>query len=211
MILHSLRCIFIHIPKCGGSSIEDVLWPGPRTTEELWGGLVDAYHNPYQTGALQHLTAALVREVVGEAIFSRYYRFAVVRNPWDRTVSQFAYLRRRRDLRAFLGIGDHAEFKTYLHAIRARPHVQWEPQFRFLYDADDRLLVDDVLRFEELDAAMARVFERLGVSGPLPHRNSSERQSLDAYYDAEARELAGEWYAQDAQRFGYTFPQVQKT
>ncbi|HTU69044.1 MAG TPA: sulfotransferase family 2 domain-containing protein [Candidatus Baltobacteraceae bacterium] len=209
MISHSLRCVFIHIPKCGGTSIEDVLWPGPRTTNELWGGFVDAYCNPYQTGGLQHLTAALVRKVIGEETFERYYRFAVVRNPWDRAVSQFVFLRRRPDLQAFLGIDGDATFKAYLRAIRARAHVQWEPQYRFLYDTNDRILVDDVLRFEQLDASIAQVFDRLGVLGPLPHRNAGERESLQAYYDDEARELVAEWYAQDVHRFGYTFPQVQ--
>lgn len=209
MISHALRCIFIHIPKCGGSSIEDVLWPGIRTERELWGGFVDAYHNRYQTGGLQHLTAALVRDVVGSSVFSQYYRFAVIRNPWDRAVSQFVFLRRRPDLRAFLGIDERASFKTYLHAIRERTHVQWEPQYRFLYDAGDRLLVDDVLRFEQLGAAMAPVLGRLGVTEALPHRNASEREPLETYYDAEARELVGDFYAQDVERFGYAFAQIQ--
>src|SRR5207248_1758913 len=43
-------CIFVHIPKCGGSSIEAVLWPGSRTVAELWMGFVDEFHNRHQTG-----------------------------------------------------------------------------------------------------------------------------------------------------------------
>lgn len=207
MISDALRCIFIHIPKCAGTSIEDALWPHPRTTAELWGGFIDEFRNPYQTGGLQHLTAATVRDVVGPERFEAYYRFAVVRNPWDRAVSQYVFMRRRPDLCRFSGLAPDAPFTSYLHAIAAAPpHVQWEAQYRFIYDDAGRLLVHDVLRFERLAEEMTRVFERLGVHASLERRNVGERLPLQHYYDAEARELVARRYATDIERFGYTFP-----
>ena len=64
MISDALRCIFVHIPKTGGSSIEDVLWPEERSPEDLWMGFVDDYHNKYQTGGLQHLLARQIRHLI---------------------------------------------------------------------------------------------------------------------------------------------------
>jgi Sulfotransferase family len=209
VISHLHRCIFIHIPKCAGTSIEDVLWPHERTEEELWGGFVDDYHNAYQTGGLQHLTAMLVRRIVGEDVFSSYYRFAVVRNPWDRAVSQFAFMQRRADLRTYARIEAATSFKDYLKAIRRRTHIQWAPQYTFLHDDDGTLLVDEVLRFEGLEEEIRAVFNRLGVSSALPHRNAGERAPAADYYDDETRELVAEMYARDVEAFGYAFPEDQ--
>ena len=94
MISYEKRCIFIHIPKCGGTSIENIIWPDTeqRTERNLWMGFVSKYHNKYQTGGLQHLLARQVLEEVGKDVFDSFYKFVIVRNPWDRIVSQFAYM-----------------------------------------------------------------------------------------------------------------------
>ena len=130
MISHGHRCIFVHIPKTGGTSIEDVIWPDTRMEEHLWMGFVSKYRNKYQTGGLQHLLARQIRQEVGADIFDDYFKFAVVRNPWDRAVSQYSYTKIRTDLHDLIGMTEDTSFSEYLNRIaESNEHVQWQPQF----------------------------------------------------------------------------------
>lgn len=207
MISDERRCVFVHIPRCAGTSIEDVIWPGTRHEEDdLWMGFVDELHNKYQTGGLQHLRASQIREEVGDARFSSYFKFSVVRNPFDRLVSQFSHMRSRPELRSFIGMSESSSFAEYLSLIRRRRHVQWEAQSVFLYDDNGELLVDFVGRFENLAEDMAHVFHKIGLDGvELPHVNDSDRQPYREYYTDELRRLVEGMYDRDIVRFGYEF------
>jgi hypothetical protein len=206
MISHELRCIFVHIPKTGGTSMEDVIWPRPRTEEDLWMGFVSARGNKYQTGGLQHLLARQIRQEVGHEIFRDYFKFAVVRNPWDRAVSQFCYTRLRTDLHALIGMTAETSFSDYLALIERREHVQWLPQFDFLHDADGSILVDFVGRFERLEQDAGSIFSRLCLEAKtLPHTNASDRRPYREYFDASSKRRIERLYGQDIEAFGYEF------
>ena len=210
MISHDKKCIFIHIPKCGGTSIEDVIWPKDqgRTERDLWMGFVTRFENKYQTGGLQHLLGWQVREEVGHDVFGSYYKFAFVRNPWDRIVSQFAYMQQRPDLMDYLGMTAETEFKSYLELIRHKEHVQWMPQVRFLLDHDGSVLVDRIGRLEAFSQDCAQIFAALGLTQDrLPgHANRSKRQPFQAYYpDDEAIEAVADIFSEDIGFLGYKF------
>jgi len=206
VISHAHRCIFIHVPRTAGSSVESVLWPGERTEADLWMGFTTRYGNPYQTGGLQHLTARLVRDLVGAQTFDDYFTFAVVRDPWDKAVSQYAFMARRPDLRELLGMAEGDDFRTYLRLIRDATHVQWEPQVSFVCDQGGRVMVDRLVRFERFETEFAAVLQRLGVDAPVPHIHGTERKPLRDYYDDETRALVADLYRDDVATFGYAFP-----
>ena len=104
MIHHTHRCIFVHIPKTAGSSIENAIWGDDwtqRTKSQLWMGAVRPGYNKYQSGGLQHLLATQIKQEVGSAVFDDYYKFSFTRNPWDKVVSQFLHLKTRRDIQQY--------------------------------------------------------------------------------------------------------------
>lgn len=206
MISHLHRCIFVHIPKTGGTSIEDVIWPGPRTTADLWMGFVDRYRNKYQSGGLQHLLATQIRSEIGIEIFSSYYKFTMVRNPWDKAVSQFSSMDQREDLRDFIGMKKGDSFKRYAGLITKKMHVQWEPQVNFLRDSNGELLVDYVGRYETFSESVFHVLDTIGISArAIPHRKKGRRGPYQHYYDDESREMITAIYAADIEAFGYRF------
>ena len=205
MISHQHKCIFIHIPKCGGTSIENLIWPEPRSEADLWMGFKDKYHNAYQTGGLQHLFAIHVRDIVGKETFDDYFKFTIVRNPWEKAVSQYFYMRQRPDLRAFIGMNENDSFKKYLELIQTKQHVQWEPQYKFIYDENGELMVDYVGRLETIDEDVQYIFNRLGVQGKIAHANATRHQHYSAYYDEETKKIVDDLYGDDVRLLGYSF------
>jgi hypothetical protein len=206
MISHKRRCIFVHVPKTGGTSIENVIWPNARTEEDLWMGFVSKYGNKYQTGGLQHLLASQIRQEVGREVFGDYFKFAVVRNPWDRAVSQYSYTRIRTDLHELIGMTEETSFSEYLTLIEGHEHVQWQTQFDFLHDSDGVILVDFVARFERLEQDARTIFSRLNIDDrTLPHSNASNRRPYHEYFDASSKRRVERLYGQDIEAFGYEF------
>lgn len=187
------RAIFIHIPKTAGSSISNVLLGGPR-------GNPHAAYSEY--------------ERINPRKFREYFKFAFVRNPWDRLVSSYFYLRdtdprtqtwslHEREVARF---PDFASFvRGWLSEANIRPTVHLRPQHTFICDADLRLRVDFVGRVETITEDFRAVCERLGVAAELQRTNQSNHRPYAEYYTAELRERVAAVYADDIAIFGYQF------
>ena len=172
MICRDRRIIFVHIPKTGGSSIEDMIWPLPRKEEDLWAGAIHG-RNKYQTGGLQHLNIRQIREEVGSEIFESCYKFALVRDPVDRLVSQFNYLNKRKDLLRLLGLGTFRTFSKYLSRIQEVEHVQWTPQVDFLED-DSGTIIPELFPLETLSSQFETLARKTGLRADAPlHSNAT--------------------------------------
>lgn len=218
MISDKLKTIFVHIPKTGGASIESIIWPpiSERTEEQLWNGMIDKFHNKYQTGGLQHLHAEQIKKEIGEQRFNEYYKFSIVRNPWERTISQFFYLKKRTDLLDFIGLKKSVSLKEYLKRIQQKLHVQWEPQYKFLLNSNGDLLVDFIGRFEHLERdteCALRAIDNINFTSlyregfQMPHLNKGNHKHYSEYYDDESKEIVADIYAEDIKEFHYCFEQ----
>lgn len=206
MISDRHRCIFVHVPRTGGSSLENVIWPKPRAESDLWMGFVSPMKNKYQTGGLQHLYARNIVKEVGRERFDTYFKFSIVRNPFDRLVSQYHYMSNREDLRKYIGMEEMDSFSRYLSLIVNYEHVQWTPQVEFLLDEGGRLAVDRLLRYETYEADVRDILARLNIPiGKLPHANSTVRSAYPGYYSKADREIAERLFTRDLSYFNYNF------
>lgn len=205
MVSHKYKAIFIHVPKTGGSSIEQIIWPVERGRAEsdLWMGFKDRFRNKYQTGGLQHLLATQVRQELGQTIFDSYFKFCIVRDPWSKAVSQFNYMKTRPDLMGFIGMLEGDCFKRYLSLIQKREHVQWLPQYRFVFDDNGENLVDYIGRFESLECEARHALAVLNIPFVgFPHLNKGAQISVFER-DSEARDIVAHIYRQDYTCFSY--------
>jgi hypothetical protein len=169
-------------------------------------GFVDNYNNKYQSGGLQHLCARHIRSEVGELVFSDYFKFTIVRNPWDKAVSQFVYMSKREDLRYLIGMRQGDSFKRYLELISKKKHIQWEPQVSFVRSQDGDCMVDFVGRFETFSESVLQIMARLGICvTQIPHEVKSLRIAYQDYFDSESKELVADLYAEDVKAFEYSY------
>ncbi|HEX6901226.1 MAG TPA: sulfotransferase family 2 domain-containing protein [Thermoanaerobaculia bacterium] len=180
MISHEYRSIFVHQRKCAGSSIMRTFNVAFGTLE--WDFMKEGVLSP------EHATAP-----------AGYFRFAVVRNPWDRFVSGWKYCAstRERTLKEVL-----ADLPRQGHDYR---HVT-RPQHAILFDDPGELIVDFLIRFEQLQEGFDAVCDRIGKPRcPLSHRNRGSRGHYRDYFDAESRRMFLRHFARDVEIFGYEY------
>ena len=87
-ISHKHRCIFVHIPKTGGTSVEQALGIGKIDHDAMRSHDIEIFDKI--SYAPQHFTASMLKEheKIKEHWFD-YYRFSIVRNPYERVLSEF--------------------------------------------------------------------------------------------------------------------------
>ncbi len=217
MICKEYKCIFVHIPKTAGQSVEyfflrllGLSWQ--QRTPLLLRFNADPRLGPER---LAHLTAEEYVRCghIDQIQFASFFKFSFVRNPWARLVSEYRYRNyvNRISFKDFLtkGLPPAGPSDAYRHIV---------PQYDFLHDSKGRLLVDFVGRFENLQDDFDIVCSRLGITeSTLPHVNQSKPghgslagQSGPAshysdYYDEETRGLVATMYSKDIDAFGYEF------
>ncbi|WP_155263090.1 sulfotransferase family 2 domain-containing protein [Sphingomonas segetis] len=206
MIISSLhRFIFVAIPKTGTHSVRQALrrHMGPSDLEQV-GLFVQSKLPIPELARLQHghLSLAQVRPFMSAENFAGLFKFAFVRNPFDRFISYCAFMTRVQ------GQFERDPKKVMRHFIDNPPwqHILFEPQHRFVTDEDGTMLADRIGRVEAMQESYDRIAARIGIpSAPLERVNSSKRRDYRDYYDDLLVEGVARLYARDLELFGYEF------
>lgn len=144
--------------------------------------------------------------LTGEEI-DRLFLLTLIRNPWDRMVSYYHWLRGQSFAHPAVTLAKATEFSGFLwHPDTAASFMAW-PYPAYLRDADGRERPALYARLERLDEELASFEAHLGFAvTPLPRANDSDRaRDWRGYYsDADAARLAT-ICAADIARFGYRF------
>lgn len=219
-ISHPHRTIFVHVPKTGGTSVEFVLGMHGEKADigirPYFNQEIDREHLYGQD--LQHMTAAALRDALQQAgVFERYFKFSIVRNPWDRLVSVFAWSNQKWAKGEELSDDEFESSVRRLHGLfvaartqgqplRIAPHFR--PQVHFLVDRERRTLVDFVARYENLRADWEHIRQKIGIEADLPLRMRSHHRPYQSYYSATTRAMVAEIYADDISALNYRFEQA---
>ena len=156
------KCIFFHIPKTAGVAVSTALFGNIK-----WG----------------HRNAAYYIEHFGNKAFSSFYKFTIVRNPYDRLYSAFIFLKN-----GGINEADYAFSKNYLSKFSSfddfvrnglekeviRKWVHFLPQSHFVIDKKGQLVVDFVGKMETLNDDFLTICNSIKVNAKLVAMNQTK-------------------------------------
>lgn len=196
VISDGLRCIFVHIQKTGGISIESVLRQGdPAIGSHLHEGR-------------RHLSAREIAPLVPAEQWNGYFKFAFVRNPWDWLVSRYHWSRYTQHL---FDYGFEEMLARMAQGSPLAADAAWLQNEALLPQVErlsvgGKVRVDFVGRYENLQHDFDEICTRLCIEPrTLPHTFKTNHGSYVDYYDDATRKIVERLYATDIAAFGYRF------
>lgn len=208
--------VYFSVPKVACSSIKTALLP-------LFS-IEDREAHPADRASGIHALFDHAGHQIGKAqllehrnYYRGHFRFAFVRNPWDRLLSCWSQklapggqgLGRERYNGERLWVG--MSFPEFVNAVCHIPDRNADPHFRSQHTVvcgngpRKRVLANFVGRYERLEEDFSKVAERLGADLRLPRLLVSERpRSYQDAYDDQLAHRVGERYQRDAEIFGYS-------
>jgi hypothetical protein len=216
MILHSKRTIFIHVPRTAGTSVTQFLkeyFNALDVPENLEIYKKDLLSKGYSSAGIKkiinsekikeqimnykfskHATAKYYLDLYGEEVFKSYFKFSIIRNPWERMVSWYIH-------------GTEKPFKE-------KAFIEWLPlkkndnQIKFI-EIDGKIAVDKLCRYENLKKDLTEVFKKLSIPDEqvnnLPVLYKTDRKPYKKYYNDSSKKLVGEMFSEEIKKFGYSF------
>lgn len=193
--------LFIHIPKVAGTSV------------------INMYNMNENEG---HVTSIQYRN--NNAIrFKNAFKFAIVRNPWDKFVSCYEYAKMGKSYWHSVDgnsvYGKHIDydlvskykfndFIKYLKDIEGKfpmKSVNWSYQYNFVTDTDNNIIVDTLYNYEHLEYMVNDLNSKFNTNHKLPYINKSNNDNYKSYYNDESIEFINLLYKNDIVLFNYKF------
>lgn len=202
IVSHSHKFIFFAVPKTATHAVRQAL--RQHLTEDDWEQqtLFGKQFLPIpELAALGHghISAKQLKPHLPADTWETYFKFAFVRNPFDRFVSTCFFL--NRGTPNFEGSA-LSFMKAALGRARFRARVLVRPQADLLTDSLGGIAMDFVGRYESLQASFDEICDRIGVpSSSLPRKNVSRHRSYDEYYDETLKQQVADFYRDDLRLF----------
>lgn len=231
MISDHHETVFVHIPKCAGQSVEHMFLDDLGLDWEERAPLLLRKRMAAEPGPprLAHLLARdyVSLGYISETNFEKYFKFSVVRNPYNRVLSLYNYLNIARARSGFLksvfgqriakrlsgtlpmSLDDFiTEFLPQQFASAddyGEKSMYWfvRKQIDYVADVEGRLLVDQIIRLEDLKDKIEDLRLSCRLVSNIRHVNKSNTRADISRLSAKNFETIEDLYADDFDRFGY--------
>jgi len=195
-VYHKWRTVFVQIPKNASSSIHKVL-----------ENQTDVNHN--------HRTYIEVLSENDPELIESYYSFAICRNPYDRFVSAYEYMKQNSggEWNPTFEEAVNEFYNRGSHFYTTEDIIFW-PQHRFV-TIKNIILVDDVIKYEEMNNQWSNIVEKICKTTPssfskpgsiIPRENITyirEERKWQDYYNDDLKDKVYHLYKKDFELFGY--------
>jgi hypothetical protein len=192
-LLREKQCLFIHIPKCGGVSINN--------------GLLKVERGMGHLNAFEYLMA------FGKKEYKSLFKFSFVRNPWDRLVSGYFFMKQGgyqgKDKKWFeSNIGEYDNFddfvKKWVTPENVRRHIVFTPQVEFI-KIGNQIKLDFIGKCEKMDQDINYVANHLGVKAEKRQDNNSLHPCYQQLYTSKSKDIVFQVYREDIKKLKYEF------
>ena len=205
--------VFVHIPKTGGTSLALALEARAMKDDIMLGDTPKARRRRRRLkdvaarGRLwKHSTLADIDGLVSAQELAGLFAFTLVRNPWDRTVSYYHWLRAQRFDHPAVTAAKHLPFADFVTDPGTQASLHGWPAARYMTRADGVEQCACYIRLEHFEQDAAPLIAHLGFVPDRPVANASERAcDYRGYYADNTAEAIAKACAADIARFGYRF------
>jgi len=214
MISHKHNFIFIHIPKCGGTSVELALLKNEgiqmkNYDQDDLNFLSENQKQKYRIGYNYKGTTTQHRKIdeYKHNNEKKYFTFTFIRNPWERFLSEYFYILKCRPKDQKL----RKRFPSFKDFVKGKHEKEMYdshdiPQIDFVLNASKYKMINFIGRCEDMQTDFDYVCKKLNICKiKLPYRNPTKHKHYTEYYDDETRQIVAKKYAKDIEYFGYKF------
>lgn len=204
MLWEKNKLIFIHIPKCGGTSVENSL--NIIEKGKYWGfdkNISKKIKFPHE---LQHMPFDAYKKLITN--LKNYKVFAFVRNPFDRAISLYKDTKfKRPDIRKYLKLNNQFSFNDFLIKIKKSKHIHHKNQIYFLKKSNLNKI--KILRFENFESEFKSFLNDCNLKTQIKKSNLSKKQiferNLSFYKNKDNIKLVQQKFSDDLKFFEYSF------
>jgi hypothetical protein len=211
LVSTSHNFVFIHIAKNGGTSLRKLLTgcslPGrPRTAWTNFLASLPVRQRPENIAYPPHQNARWARRKLGPAFYDNAFSFAFVRNPYDRAVSRYEFIRQtpgHHQHKRFQKMG----FAGFVKDEKMRNLFKPRTQLSEVSDRAGRIIVTNIYRIEAFEDGVRDICARLEIAPPdvALRQNTSQRSAYRDYFTPEIKKDFDKIYRCDVDAFGYRF------
>ena len=217
ILLKKQKAIYLITPKVASSSIKKVVSRiiDIKIKKEI-------VNSEYKEENIHNLNFPFIKKSNIHR-YKDYYKFAFVRNPYDRLVSCYKNKIKKEPINKFPFIDwvhewflyswnfyNWMSFKNFVKEIIKIKEEDCDSHFKsqhiFLTDKKWNLITSFIWKFENLESDFQKICSKLNIKWfKLPHLMKSNHKSYKDYYDEETKKLVTERYKKDLELFNYNF------
>lgn len=204
LISHIHKIVFIAVPKTASVAIRDSLEEYIETPASM------DYNSPFYL----HNTAKSLKQyfIKNKWNWDEYFKFAFVRNPWDRVVSAYNYRMQylKKDGDYNRKFKDHCVYINKLgnfdKIVESHLDLIIEPQLNWILDDNKQNLLNYIGRYENLQQDFDIICEKVHIpKRTLRHMNGNVHKNYSKWYNQKSLKIVQEKFKEEIEMFNYKF------